>query len=140
MFVIIVKPMDAKLYMFPSIRSVSYYRSEEGLAISNGYHDNDDRLYYSFAGKYVSFDWLDTEILSPRYNKITVDFVQGDLLYFKDQWYRFDAEGDLCSILQAFDLQLTLEETGIEKTEPSEEALSNAICVLYDRFCLRRCD
>lgn len=135
MFVIIVKPMDAKLYMFPSIKALSYYRSEECLAISNGYHDNDDRLYYAVTEKYVSFNWLDTEILSPRYNKITIDFVPGDLLYFKDQWYRFDAEGDLCSILQAFDLQLTLEETGIEKTEPNEEALCNAKCVLYDRFC-----
>lgn len=140
MFIIIVKLADAKLYMFPSIRSLSYYRSEEGLTISNGYHDNDDLLYYSSAGRYVNFNWIDTEILSPRYNETTVDFVQGDLLYFKDQWYRFDAEGDLCSILQAFDLQLTLEEAGIEKTEPSEEALSNAKCVLYDRFCLGRID
>lgn len=135
MFILIIKPSEAKVYMFPSIRSVSYYRSEEGLAISNDYYDNDDRLYYSSAGRYVNFNWIDTEILSPRYNKTTVDFVPGDLLYFKDQWYRFDAEGDLCSILQAFDLQLTLEETGIEKTEPSEEALSDAKCVLYDRFC-----
>lgn len=138
MFIIIIKPSDAKVYMFPSIKALSYYRSEEGLAISNDYHDNDDRLYYSSAGRYVNFDWLDTEILSPRYNKTTVDFVPGDLLYFKEQWYKFNVEGDLCSILQAFDLQLTLEETGIEKTEPSEEALLDAKCVLYDRYCSAR--